>query len=100
MELLSDLVDRIGFAHWLGYACVGLVLSLVATTTVMSVQDRIKEYAVLQTIGVRPMMAVLSLQDESTRMVVSRVCNCSLIHANELEQVYLTSVEFLYERFA
>ena len=30
---LSDLVDLIGFAHWLGYACVGLVLSLVATTT-------------------------------------------------------------------
>jgi putative ABC transport system permease protein len=51
---LSDLVDLIGFAHWLGYACVGLVLSLVATTTVMSVQDRFKEYAVLQTIGVRP----------------------------------------------
>lgn len=51
---LSDLVDLIGFAHWLGYACVGLVLSLVATTTVMSVQDRIKEHAVLQTIGLRP----------------------------------------------
>ena len=27
------------------------MLSLVATTTVMSVQDRIKEYAVLQTLG-------------------------------------------------
>ena len=51
---LSDLVDLIGFAHWLGYACVTLVLALVATTTVMSVQDRIKEHAVLQTLGVRP----------------------------------------------
>ncbi len=51
---LSDLVDLIGFAHWLGYACVSLVLSLVATTTVMSVQDRIKEHAVLQTLGLRP----------------------------------------------
>tara|TARA_R100000789_G_scaffold71353_2_gene67100 strand:+ start:329 stop:1414 length:1086 start_codon:yes stop_codon:yes gene_type:complete len=51
---LSDLVDLIGFAHYLGYACVGLVLGLVATTTVMAVQDRIKEHAVLQTIGVRP----------------------------------------------
>ena len=51
---LSDLVDLIGFAHWLGYACLGLVLSLVATTTVMSVQDRIQEHAVLQTIGLRP----------------------------------------------
>ena len=38
-------------AHYLGYACVGLVLSLVATTSVMSVQDRIREHAVLQTIG-------------------------------------------------
>jgi putative ABC transport system permease protein len=42
---LSDLVDLIGFAHWLGYACVALVLSLVATTTVMSVQDRVREHA-------------------------------------------------------
>jgi len=51
---LADLVDLIGFAHWLGFACIGLVLSLVATTTVMSVQDRIKEHAVLQTLGLRP----------------------------------------------
>ena len=51
---LSDLVDLIGFAHWLGYACIGLVLSLVATTMLMSVQDRMKEHAVLQVLGVRP----------------------------------------------
>jgi putative ABC transport system permease protein len=51
---LSDLVDLIRFSHWLAFACVGLVLSLVATTTLMSVQDRISEYAVLQTLGVRP----------------------------------------------
>lgn len=63
---LSDLVDLIGFAHWLGYACVGLVLSLVATTTVMSVQDRLTEYAVLQTIGVRPMRAMRLVLIEST----------------------------------
>jgi putative ABC transport system permease protein len=48
---LGDLTQLIGMAHYLGYACVGLVLSLVATTTVMSVEDRIKEHAVLQTIG-------------------------------------------------
>lgn len=54
-ETLSDLTELIGFAHWLGYACVGLVLSLVATTTVMAVQDRIKEHAVLQTLGLRPL---------------------------------------------
>ena len=48
---LGDLTELIGLAHYLGLACVGLVLALVATTTVMSVQDRIKEHSVLQTIG-------------------------------------------------
>jgi putative ABC transport system permease protein len=53
-DTLSDLAELIGLAHWLGFACVGLVLALVATTTVMAVQDRIKEHAVLQTLGLRP----------------------------------------------
>lgn len=50
-KALGDLAQLIEMAHYLGYACVGLVLALVATTTVMSVQDRIKEHAVLQTLG-------------------------------------------------
>jgi putative ABC transport system permease protein len=50
-ESLGDLTQLISMAHYLGYACVGLVLALVATTTIMSVQDRSKEHAVLQTIG-------------------------------------------------
>jgi len=54
-EAIGDLAELIGFAQWLGYACLGLVFSLVATTTVMAVQDRIKEHAVLQTLGLRPM---------------------------------------------
>ena len=51
---LADLVDVVGFAHWLGYACLGLVLGLVATTTVMAVQDRVRQHAVLETLGLRP----------------------------------------------
>ena len=50
-DSLGDLTQLIGMAHYLGYACVGLVLALVATTTIMSVEDRIREHAVLQTIG-------------------------------------------------
>jgi len=65
---LSDLVDLIGFAHWLGYACVALVLSLVATTTVMSVQDRIREHAILQTIGLRPARIFRLIMAESLLM--------------------------------
>lgn len=48
---LGDLTQLIELSRYLGFACVGLVLALVATTTIMSVQDRIKEHAVLQTLG-------------------------------------------------
>jgi len=68
-DTLSDLAELIGFIHWLGYACVALVLSLVATTTVMSVQDRIKEHAVLQTLGFRPFRVFRLVVTES--MVLS-----------------------------
>ena len=81
---LSDLVDLIGFAHWLGYACVGLVLSLVATTTVMSVQDRIKEYAVLQTIGVRPLRAMRLVLTESTILCLIGGANGTLLAVTAL----------------
>ena len=48
---LGDLAQLVELAHYLGYACVGLVLALVATTTVMSVQDRVAEHALLLTLG-------------------------------------------------
>ena len=48
---VADLAQLIGLARYLGFACVGLVLALVGTTTVMAVQDRIREHAVLQTLG-------------------------------------------------
>ena len=69
-ETLSDLGELIGFIHYLGYACVGLVLSLVATTTVMMVQDRIKEHAVLQTLGFRPLRVFRLVVTESTILSV------------------------------
>jgi putative ABC transport system permease protein len=50
-DSVADLAELVGFAHWLGLACVALVLMLVATTTVMAVQDRIREHAVLRTVG-------------------------------------------------
>jgi putative ABC transport system permease protein len=63
---LGDLTQLIGLAHYLGFACVGLVLALVATTTVMSVQDRIKEHAVLQTLGFTGMRVFQLVLSEST----------------------------------
>jgi putative ABC transport system permease protein len=48
---LGDLTELIGLTRYIGLACVGLVLALVATTTLMSIQDRVQEHAVLQTLG-------------------------------------------------
>ena len=54
LSTLADVIDLVRFARWLGYACIGLVLSLVATTTVMAVQDRVRQHALLETLGMRP----------------------------------------------
>lgn len=48
---VGDLSELIGLTKYLGHACVILVLTLVSTTTMMAVQDRAKEHAVLQTLG-------------------------------------------------
>ncbi|MEQ8788855.1 MAG: ABC transporter permease [Pirellulaceae bacterium] len=64
-QSLGDLTQLIGMANYLGFACVGLVLALVATTTVMSVEDRIKEYAVLQTLGFTSVRVFLLVMSES-----------------------------------
>jgi len=68
---VSDLAELIGFAHYLGVACVGLVLMLVATTTVMAVQDRIREHGVLRTIGVSDRQVYAMVLIES--LIVSTV---------------------------
>jgi putative ABC transport system permease protein len=68
---VADLAELIRFADYLGYACVGLVLALVATTTVMSVQDRIREYGVLQTLGVSGPRIFRLVMAESTLLSVA-----------------------------
>jgi putative ABC transport system permease protein len=65
-QSLGDLAQLFGMTHYLGYACVGLVLALVATTTVMSVQDRVAEHAVLQTLGFTSLRVFALVLAEST----------------------------------
>lgn len=48
---LADLVDVIGMTRWLGLVSVGVVVVLIANSVIMAAQDRVKEHAVLQTIG-------------------------------------------------
>jgi putative ABC transport system permease protein len=68
---LGDLTQLIGLAHYLGYACVGLVLALVATTTLMSIQDRIQEHAILQTLGFTGARIFQLVVGESTMLSVA-----------------------------
>jgi putative ABC transport system permease protein len=49
-----DIIEIIAFTRWLGWAALAAVLALVANAIVLGVQDRIKEHAVLQTLGFRP----------------------------------------------
>jgi putative ABC transport system permease protein len=48
---LADLIQLIDLSRYLGWACLALMAVLVATTTIMTVEDRIGEHAVLQTLG-------------------------------------------------
>ncbi|MGH7177212.1 MAG: ABC transporter permease [Tepidisphaeraceae bacterium] len=49
----GDVVKLVSFTRWLGWGCLAAVLALVANSIVLSVQDRIREHAVLQTLGYR-----------------------------------------------
>lgn len=49
----ADIVAIVGFTRWLGWGCLAAVLALVANAIVLSVHDRIREHAVLQTLGFR-----------------------------------------------
>ena len=62
---LADLVELIGLTHYLGYACLGLMAVLILTTNFMSVQDRVREHAVLQTMGFSGSLVFLLIMTES-----------------------------------
>ncbi len=48
---LADLIHLIELSRYLGWACLFLMAVLLSTTTIMTVEDRIGEHAVLQTLG-------------------------------------------------
>jgi len=47
----GDLVELMKFTRYLGWGCLFAVLALVGNAIVLSVQDRVKEHAILQTLG-------------------------------------------------
>lgn len=55
-RVASDILEIVSFARWLGIGCLLAVLALIANAIVLSVQSRIAEHAVLQTLGFRGWM--------------------------------------------
>jgi len=50
-QAAGDMIELIGYAKFLGFGSLAAVLALVANAIVLSVQDRIKDHAILQTLG-------------------------------------------------
>lgn len=49
----GDIIEMVGFLKWLGVGCLAAMMALVANAIVLGVQDRVKEHAVLRTLGYR-----------------------------------------------
>jgi len=50
---VGDLLEILKFARYLGWGCLVTVLILMGNAIVLSVQDRVKEHAIFQTLGFR-----------------------------------------------
>ena len=50
-RMANDVIELVSFARWLGLGCLTAMLALIANAIILSVQGRIAEHAVLQTLG-------------------------------------------------
>jgi len=50
-RVVTDIIDIVNFARWLGWGCLVGVFALVGNAVFLSVRDRIKDHAVFQTLG-------------------------------------------------
>lgn len=62
----SDILEIVNFSRWLGWGCLMGVFALVFNSIVLSVQDRIKDHAIMQTLGYdRGLIAQLIVAESS-----------------------------------
>jgi putative ABC transport system permease protein len=73
----EDVIEIVGFMRWLGWGCLAAVLALVGNAIMLSVQDRIREHAVFQTLGFSgPQIARLIVAEGLTLSVAGTVVGC------------------------
>lgn len=63
-QIASDMIELVGFARWLGIGCLIAVMALIGNAIVLSVQSRIAEHAILQTLGFRNWQIALLIVGE------------------------------------
>ncbi len=67
----ADVIEIVGFTRWLGWGSLAAVLALVANAIVLAVQDRIREHAVLQTLGFTGNLIARMILAESTLLAIA-----------------------------
>jgi putative ABC transport system permease protein len=48
---VTDIIEIVNFAGWLGWGCIVAVFALVFNSIVLSMRDRVRDHAVMQTLG-------------------------------------------------
>ncbi len=50
-RVVTDIIEIVNFGKWLGWGCIAGIFALVGNAIFLSVQDRIRDHAVMQTLG-------------------------------------------------
>ena len=73
-HVASDVIDLVRFTRILGWGCLAGMLALVGNAIVLAVQDRVKEHAVLQTLGYkRTLIARLIITEGTVLGIISGI---------------------------
>lgn len=73
----TDVIEIVSFMRYLGWGALAAVLALVANAIILSVQDRVKEHAILQTLGYRSnQVAELILVEGIILSLIGAIIGC------------------------
>ncbi len=78
-QAAADVFEIVGFTRWLGWGCLIAVLALVGNAIVLAVQDRIREHAILQTLGFRAGLVARLIIAESLLLALAGGCAGTLL---------------------
>lgn len=70
-RVAADILEIVSFARWLGIGCLVAVLALIGNAIILSVQSRVAEHAVLQTLGFRGWMIGLLIVGEGVLVAMA-----------------------------